>query len=148
MVLAGGFCQVVLKTNIRVPITFTVAACNIRGNLQKIGPHFIGTFIVDVSELASGINRMDFFLHHTYLNSRKHKYASMKLDPVTIGDKEFTGLLRLNGRKRMVKGQIFESNLSFLDGSFSISLPEFGVPVPSYKGLRFDENIAIKFRVK
>ena len=140
--LFGGVCKIYIRTkSVSVPL-LTLERCEVEGKLFSIGPFLAGKFLVDVTKLFSRNPEIENAIKGAGLS----KYARFELDPLTVGDREFSGTLKLNHITRKVRGIVVNSSTHSLDTYFTVNLAEFGLPKNVLDDM-FDTRIDVIVRI-
>lgn len=108
-----------------------------------------GMFRVSLDDFTTGIALRDTHMKEKYLETAKHKEAVLYLDSAFIPlDKEFewSGKLSLKGVEKPVKGRgklHFKDGKKHVNASFSITVSDFGIEIPSYLGVTMAKDVDI-----
>ncbi|RZA07231.1 MAG: YceI family protein [Proteobacteria bacterium] len=132
----------------------------IKGRAENPEAHFTvdgaslsGTAEVEMEKFGSGIALRDRHMKERYLETARFPKSKLTVknlnvginfaDTLSVPSQNFEGLLSFHGQEHAVKGSFAGSN-GALTASFTLSLKEFGVEIPSYLGVTVAENVDVE----
>jgi hypothetical protein len=89
----------------------------------------------------TGIEKRNQHMREKYLETGKWPKATLKV--MSVADGKFSGFLTLKGKEKPVSGTAVISKDGQLEASFSISLDDYGVGVPSWLGVTVAKDVTV-----
>lgn len=119
-------------------------------DIKLNGNNVVGSFIVDLTTLDSGIELRDDHVKNKYIDVKKFPLAKITFNEsdlqVDSSSKKVKAILEFHGVKKPVElTMTCEKNkkIIHLSGSFSLSLTQFEVELPSFQGITAAEKVKI-----
>ncbi len=112
---------------------------------------FDGNFDLELTSLDTGIELRDDHLKNKYLEIEKFPNAKLSFTKTRIEkNKEinFEAKLNLHGQEKMVQGIATLNDDNRLEAEFKINLSDFGIDIPSFKGITVAKEVKIKVNGK
>lgn len=118
-----------------------------------------GVLSLNLAELDTGISLRDDHMKNKYLEISKKgfdkallKIKSAKLPKKLKGKGEFTGVMKLHGQTKPVKGSFKMKGVKGgkvqINAEFKLRFSDFKIPLPSFKLVSVGEEISIKVSAK
>jgi hypothetical protein len=163
--IAEGSTWRVARGEVRVlcPLTvggsFEAKTTSLTGALTPASTHpamLVGTLVVDVRTLDSGIGLRDEHLRNTYLEvGRGEGFDTAVLSNIDLGGvtetfqgrTRFTAELLIHGVKKAVAGQAEvrrEGPGVRVDAGFPVTLADFGIAKPRYLGVGVKDDVQVR----
>jgi polyisoprenoid-binding protein YceI len=125
----------------------------VTGQLQQQDSKVSGTLTFQLASLKTGIELRDSHMKDTYLEVEKYPTTTLTLNDVVVpedldGSFEFSGLLNLHGVEKEVRGEAelnADGQVVKMTAEVPIKLSDFGIAIPSYKGITVAEKVTIHF---
>ncbi len=111
-----------------------------------------GQVELDISSFETGISLRDNHMKNKYLEVEKYPKALLTLKDLVLpknlkGKISFSGLLKLHNVEKPVEGKLSfkgtKKNINTVKADFNIKISDFGIAIPSFKGVTVAEDVKI-----
>lgn len=129
----------------------------ISGKVSEDGGNLTITSTFSLAQLDTGIGLRTSHMKDNYLEVGKFPNATLTIAKInateakTGNPTKFEGNLELHGQKKPITGTIRFLDLSeklSLQAEFSVTITDFGIPVPSFAGVSVNTTIPVTVEVK
>ena len=118
------------------------------GTLTVDGGKASGTVECAMADFTTGIDKRDEHAKTKYLEVDKYPKATFVLDPVpTTGNQAFQGKLTLKGVTKPVIGHAHFNSPTDVEATFTISLDDYNVGVPSFMGVTVAKDVTVTVKL-
>jgi len=137
-------------------ITIKGEGTGVTGALTETDGKVSGDLTFELKTLKTGIDLRDNHMKDKYLEVGKYPTAKLKLTNISVpqglsGDLKIKGLLELHGQSKEVaiSGKLEQDGETLkLKGEIPITLTDFKIPIPNYKGITVAELVTVSFSSK
>lgn len=117
-------------------------------NLDEEKQTVSGQIMLELGQIKTGISLRDEHLRDKYLEVAKYPQAKLTFKEIDRAATKFKGLLELHGKTREVEVELSQpvelTENAKVQATFSLLLDDFGVEIPSFKGITVASKVELE----